>query len=255
MKSKYRETLPIWFETYERAVKLDNPQELAWGLYGQGYWMLMLGDVEEAIRRLEASLQIPLKGTEDRILNASRYGALSLAYLRNGQHERALEMLSAHEKYTPPSSASFICYYSACMETALELFESITMGRPDLSAADETRLRQFVRSIPRSLNALKTLPINKAGVWLYKGLYAYRMGKHSQAFADWRKSIEYARTYDQAYEQARASYELGCRLPVDAVTRQRFLTESIALFEQIGTSYEWRLATSALERLTSASMD
>ena len=30
MKSKYRETLPIWFETYQRAVKLDNPQELAW---------------------------------------------------------------------------------------------------------------------------------------------------------------------------------------------------------------------------------
>jgi class 3 adenylate cyclase/tetratricopeptide (TPR) repeat protein len=256
LQGKYQESLQIWNNTYQRAIKKDRPQELAWGLYGQGHNMLMFGQLENAILNLEASLRVPMKSGEDKILNASRYGALSLAYFRIGQFDRAFENVIAHNKNaTAPSASSIICYYSGIFDALLGLFGGILSGKTLLAESEAEQLEQLARRIPKSLKIMKNLPPNQAGVWLYKGMYDNLIGKHKEAIADWKKSLEYAQRFKQPYELGRASYELGQHLHAEDSSRRVYLAQACATFERLGTTYELNLAKSALEELTSASMD
>lgn len=256
LQGKYTESLQTWKDTYQRAIKKDRPQELAWGLYGQAHNLLMFGQFDNAILNLEASLRVPMKGVEDKILNASRYGALSLAYFRNKQFDRAFENVVEQEKNsTAPSSASIICYYSGLFDAMLGLYEGITTGKIRLADPEAAHLNQLVERLPKSLNAMKNLPANQAGVWLYKGIYHRLTRKHEEAVAAWMNSLEYARRFNQPYELGRASYELGQHRSISASDRREYLTKACAVFEELKTPYELNLAKSALEMLTTVSMD
>lgn len=256
LQSRYAESLQLWRELYQRLANNDISQTLAWSLYGQGHNQLLFGQVEEAVPNLEASRTLLMKSAEDKILNASLYGALSLAYCRDGQLERAFESIIAYEKNaTAPSTSSIICYYSAVLDSMLVLYESVIIGKIHPPQPEAEQLKLLVGRIPKTLNTLKNLPANKAGVWLYKGIYNRLMGKHKEAVADWMKSLENARRFNQPYELARASYQLGQHLNADASSRRAYLTEACAIFEKLGTIYELNLAKSALTELTNASTD
>jgi hypothetical protein len=99
---------------------------------------------------------------------------------------------------------------------------------------------------------MKNLPANEAGVWLYKGIYENLTGRHKEAVADWRRSLEYAHRFNQPYELARASYELGRHLSLDATLRREYLEGAQTIFESLGTPYELNLAKASLQAATSA---
>jgi len=252
LQGKYEESLQLWNDLYQRAARKGDPATLAWSLYGQGHNMLIFGQIEEAILRLESSRGYLMKSAEDKILNASLYGALSLAYFRNRQFDRALENAIAHEKNaTPPSTSSIISYYSAILDATLGLYEGVLTGQIQLNDTDVTQLHRLVERIPRSLNTMKNLPANKAGVWLYKGIYDHLIGKHKEAIKDWKKCLEHAGRFNQPYELARASYELGRRLSLDAPSRREYLERACTGFERLGSTYELNLTEAALQELTS----
>jgi class 3 adenylate cyclase/tetratricopeptide (TPR) repeat protein len=256
LQGKYQESLQIWKDMYQRTASKDRPQTLAWSLYGQGHYMLMFGKIQDAILNLETSLALLLKSASDKILSSSLYGALSLAYFRNGQPDRALEYALLHERNAaPPSTSSIISYYSALFDSLLGLYEGVNTSNVHLSGSGAAQLKQLVGRIPRSLNAMKNLPANKAGVWLYKGLHDRLEGKQREALTDWARSLEYARRFNQPYELARASYELGQYPGVETSTRQEYLSNACMLFEKLGTSYELDRARTALDKLTNASTD
>ncbi|MGZ9165969.1 MAG: hypothetical protein ACXW4U_12420, partial [Anaerolineales bacterium] len=96
------------------------------------------------------------------------------------------------------------------------------------------------------------LPANKAGVWLYKGIYDHLIGKHKEAIRDWKKCLEHAGRFNQPYELARASYELGRHLNGDAPPRREYLESACTVFERLGSTYELHLTKAALQELTSA---
>ncbi|HLO17434.1 MAG TPA: AAA family ATPase, partial [Anaerolineales bacterium] len=253
LQGKYKESLQLWSNLYQKVVRTDAPQSLTWSLYGQGHNLLMLGQMEDAILDLEASLTILMKSAEDKILNTSLYGALSLVYLRKGQFDRALENAVAHQKNaTPPSASSIMSYYSAILDALLGLYEGFISGNIQLSDVETVQLKQLVGRIPKSLNTMKNLPANQAGVWLYKGIYDNLSGKQKAASADWTKSLEYAERFNQPYELGRASYELGRHLSADARSRREYLERACAVFERLGTTYELNLTKAALQELTSA---
>ena len=88
----------------------------------------MVGRIDDAIHHLEVSRSLLVKCREDKILNSSLYGTLSLAYLRNRQFDLALENALDHEKNAPPpSTSSIFTYYAAILDAVLGLYE----GTPD----------------------------------------------------------------------------------------------------------------------------
>jgi len=102
---------------------------------------------------------------------------------------------------------------------------------------------------------MRHLPANKASIWLYEGIYDNMTGKHKKAVTAWTKSLEHAQHFNQPYELARASYELGQYLSTDSALRREYLTQACAIFGRLGTKYEMDLAKSALERLTNGFRD
>jgi tetratricopeptide (TPR) repeat protein len=256
LQGKYNESFRLWTRIYQVTVNKDNPQAQAWALYGQGVNLLMLGMIAEAIRKLEACFQVSMKGAEDKILTASRTGMLSLAYLHNNQSDLAFEYLMEHNKSAPaPSAASIITFYLGQFEAVLEFYEGVMTGKIQLEEPQVGQLSELFRRLPKSLNAMRNLPANQAGVWLYKGIHARLTGKPGEAVGAWTKSLESARRHGQPYEQARALLELGQLPSLQPALRREYLTEACALFETLGTIHDSSAAKAALQQLTSASRD
>jgi len=253
LQGKFHESLHIWIETYQRAVKQDNPQELAWGLYGQGHNLLMLGKTDEAVRLLEASIAIPMKNADDKILNASRYGALSLAYFRKGEFDKALETILQHQRLAPstPSLANTVRDYEGVFEAIIGLWKTMKTGQYAPNPMDAERIQQAFQRIPYLAKALRTSPVNKARTFLYEGIYndLTRRVKHAQL--NWRTCIALAEEFQQPYELGRAHYELGVHLENPA--RTGHLEKAYRIFSDLQTPYELELVRMALEEPTSAS--
>jgi len=256
LQGKYEEAFQLWLNLYERTARKDESQTLAWASLGKGLYFLNLGRVESALPHLEASLTLLKKSVDDKTLDTSIFGALSLAHLRKAQYDHTLENVLAHEQNAAaPSASSIIYYYFAVMDATLGLYEGLLMGKIQFNEADAAQVRRLVGRIPKFLNAMKNLPANKAGVWLYKGIYARLTGKNKHAMDYWKKSIEFSRRYNQPYELARASMELGQHVSVEASAKREYLSEACAIFESLGTTFELNLARSALADLTNASTD
>ena len=256
LQGKYHESIQLWQAMYQKAARRDDPARLAWSLYGQAHNLLMVGRIDQAIRHLEDGRVLLVKCTEDKILNTSLYGTLSLAYFRNGKFDRALENALAHEQNaTPPSTSSIISYYCAILDATLGLYEGVQAGQIQLNDTARTQLRQLVARIPKSLKTMQNLPVNQAGVWLYKGAYDHLNGKPKEAINDWQKSLKFAERFHQPYELARASYELGRHMNVNASARREYLDSACSIFERLGCTRELNHTKLALQELTSASTD
>lgn len=254
LQGKYEECLSVWRGVYEKLKRKDIHQNLAWATFGQGLSLLMLGQLESAMPKIEAALPMLKKSSDDTILTTFIYGALSLGYLHQEQYDRALENALAHEqKARTPSASSILFYYSPVIDSTLGLYEGVVTGKIPFNDSDAAQVKRLAGRIPRFLKAMRKLPVNKTGVWLYQGVYNRLIGKHRDAIAAWRKSIEYARRFDQPYEMGRASLELGQHPGLDTATRRKYLAEACAIFERLKTPYELNLAASALTRLTTAS--
>ncbi|HXD09216.1 MAG TPA: AAA family ATPase [Anaerolineales bacterium] len=254
LQGKYQDSVHLWKDMHQRMAKRDTIQTPAWALFGQGANQLMLGQIDEALSNLEASLTLLKKSAEDKILDTSLYGTLSLAYLRKGQFALALANVIVHDKNTnTPSPSSIVNYYSAIIDATLELYGGLLTQKINFTDAEAAHVKQLLGRIPKYLNALKNLPTNKAGVYLYKGIYARLTGKQEEALKDWKKSIEFSRGFNQPYELARASLELGQHVSLDASGRGEYLAEACAIFESLGTTFELNLARAALAELTNAS--
>jgi class 3 adenylate cyclase/tetratricopeptide (TPR) repeat protein len=252
LEGQFEKALLVWKDQYQKFSKSESLQSLAWGLYGQGHNLLMLGQGDEAIRLIEASIAIPMKNADDKILNTSRYGALSLAYFRKGDFDKALENVLHHQRLAPPTPpvSSTVSEYEAVFEAITGLWENINLGIYAPGSTNLTRLEQTFHRIPHIAKSIRRTPANKAKTYLYEGIYYEMTGNLRHALASWRKCIELAEHYHQPYELGRAHYEIGL------YSNNTDLTEHLKMacetFENIGTPYELVLARTALERSTNA---
>jgi tetratricopeptide (TPR) repeat protein len=247
LQGQFERSLKLWKDYYERAVRKEGPQTQAWNLYGQGHNLIMLGRVEEALGNLKASLEIPMIDASDKILNVARSSALCLAYLRNGQFTEALAQVEQHHQITPaiPAISSFISEHSPVLDAIFGLMENHLSGINRLGEPELAQLTRSMQRIPKIVKALRKLPANVAGSWLYEGMYNHFNGKPKQAFTDWKKCLEFAEHNHQPYELGRAHYEIGRRLEFSDPMRAKHLACAVEIFERLNAPYELNLARTA----------
>ncbi len=247
LQGQFNKSLECWQEQYQRASRSDGPQNQAWGLYGLGHNQLMLGDTNEAIRLIEASINIPMKNADDKILNTSRFGALSLAYQRAGNNELALENILAHQRHSPakPGLSSTMHEYGPVCDATINIWKDIQVGQFQTTASQKRALELIFHKIPIITKALNLLAINKARCNLYNGIYLNLTGRIKSAEVEFRKCIELAERHRQPYDLGRAHYELG--LILNGQTGRDHLIKAYKFFEETKTPYEKELAKIALE--------
>ncbi|MBE0681997.1 MAG: AAA family ATPase [Anaerolineales bacterium] len=246
LQGRFEKSLERWQEQYQKVSRSDSPQGQAWALYGQGHNLLMLGKTREAIQLIEDSINTPMKNADDKILNTSRFGALSLAYLRSGQNEPALENVFAHQRHAPakPGLASTMHEYSPVFDAIIGLWKIIQTGQSQLENAQIKKLEQIFHKIPFMVKALGQLRINKAKCLLYSGIYNNLTGGKGKAETDFVKCIELAGKHRQPYELGRAYYELG--LLLGAREGRDYLSQAAEIFEGVKTPYELEQVRAAL---------
>lgn len=249
LQGRYEKSKTHWRELYQRASRSDSPQNQAWGLYGQGHNTLMLGNVGEAIDLLEASINIPMKNADDKILDLSRHGALSLAYLRNGNFEKCISQIYRHQELAPakPGLSSSMNEYDAFLDAVIGLWSKVLTGELQFDDAQTKKLEAIFNKIPQNVLSLRQLPVNKAKTFLYEGIYQKVTGKQTRAIASLKKCIELAIQHHQPYEAGRAYMELSKF--VSRVEKEKYLQKACNIFSDLHTPYELSVAINLLENL------
>ncbi|MCI0725684.1 MAG: AAA family ATPase, partial [Chloroflexi bacterium] len=254
LQSHFVRSASAWEEIYQQAQEEGNQQGIAWGLYGRGYNLLLLGRQAEAIHLLEASLATPDE-SDDAILGSNRLGGLALAYLRYGDPDQALALARKQQEAVPnpPLAFSTLSGSAGAAETFLVLWERAQ------AAGDEKTVQEMKAAARRAGQVLrahgKRFPATEAGAWFYQGWYNWLAGRRQEALSTWNKSLACAEHVGQPYEAGRAHYELGRRLGNDHPARITHLAQAVQIFEQLQAVYELELARAALATAKSSARD
>ncbi len=249
IQGEYAAARETWAEHYRRALQTESPQAQAWGLYGQGHNLLILGESEAAAALLEESLSVPIEGRVDRILDASRYGALALAHLRLGKFRDALETIETRQQLAPavPAVSSTINEYSAVIEAVLGLREAALAGDFRLAEEENARLNAALGTVHAMIETLKKrFPINQPAAWLYAGIYARLRGDLRRARRAWQRSIQLGHENKQPYEVGRAHLEWGRSLAAGDPAAEAHFVKAVAVFEELQAVYDLQRGRAAL---------
>jgi class 3 adenylate cyclase/tetratricopeptide (TPR) repeat protein len=256
LRGCYPEALELWKDQFRRATRNEVLQGKAWSFYGQGQIYLYLGETEKALELLEASLAVPTGELIDKILQASRAGAYALALTRSGHYARALQSLTDHIDITPgpPPSTGQINEFVSLLQAGIALERKVRHGD---FVPDERQALQLEAALSHTGliadKLRKHTQVNAASAWLYWGCHQQRLGKQAVAEKAWQSAMEKGQQNGQAYEVARAHYELGLYGSASADTRRDHLETAVQLFVAIQASYDVRRTQEALQALRIAS--
>ncbi|MFN8412963.1 MAG: adenylate/guanylate cyclase domain-containing protein [Anaerolineales bacterium] len=249
LQSKFEQSKLRWKELYQRAARSDSPQNQAWGLYGQGHNALMLGNIGEAINLLEASINIPMKNADDKILDLSRHGALCLAYFRSANYKKCINQVQRFQELAPskPGISSTMTEYDSFLDTIIGLWSKVQLGDLHISEKEKTNLELLFKKVPQIALALRQLPVNQAKSFLYEGIHQIMMNKNNLAVISLKKCIESADLHQQPYEIGRAYMELS--KIVSRLEKEVYLQNASLIFSDLHTPYELNLTLTMLEKL------
>jgi class 3 adenylate cyclase/tetratricopeptide (TPR) repeat protein len=217
----------------------NNGLEIAWGIAGQA-WSLLIGDqAEEAIAPLQQALALYAENI-DLIASLNAQGWLALALLRSGDARGARQAADqGAERQTQlgrPSSYYMIEGYASIAEVYLNLWES---GQGELAG-----------TAWKAVKGLRTFagifPVGRPRAWRWRGVAAWLSGRRSSARRCWQRGLEAARKLNMPCEEGFAHYEMGRHAERNDPERLVHLEQAEALFKQQGAAYGMRLVKEAL---------
>ncbi|MGZ3460296.1 MAG: hypothetical protein ACXU86_17550 [Archangium sp.] len=222
-------------------------QTLYWGPLLRGRCLVRLGRTAEALGELEPVLpwcESHASAGETSLL----YGPLSLALLRGGQRERALELAAkglALMRGKRPVNA--LIFGGQCMVTEVFLteWERVT-GDP---AAGTQALARAAREACTSLRAYtRAFSFAEPFSLLCDGQEAWLSGRTEVALRTWTRCAERAVELAMPYEEGRARLELGRHLAPEAPERKAHLVRARELFQRLEAAVELTRAEAELAR-------
>lgn len=168
-----------------------------------GYKQLVVSNLEESQTMLNDNSGIEV------FIWMSGLSALTYLHLEDKEtaHKNAEWGLELAQQARPG-----LCYafegYAGTAETFMRLWESST------DPAEKRELQQKAYSACKALSGYGRVFLHaRARSCLWRGLYAWRVGKHRQAVRLWQKGIAAAQRYAMPFDEALIYYEMGCSLP------------------------------------------
>ena len=239
--------LDIQTQLFEDARRRRNPLHQCWSLLGVAVNHTRTGKPEQAIPLLEEALQI-LQDTPNIASSIETYGQLALAYLRDGQKDKAITAADKALEISAgisPTVYSMNIGYTAIADVYFELWEK-SLQNPDLKSDSAKYQTLTERSIKHLKSFQGVFPIGQPSTPYYQGWHKWLTGNHEAARKLWQKSIEASQKYRMPYEEALSLYRLGVSLPKDDGVRSEHLAKAMTIFEEMGcvVELEWVKAAS-----------
>ena len=245
---RFEEGAELSHELQRVALENDNPQHQDWGLWMEGKNLLRLGQIEDAIKQIEASIALE-ESAANKLQELHVYGALALASWYHGDAQKAVDSLRKIDISVAAETPGFatLSAISHVSETFLLAWEA---GRETDGTVGDAELIELIDGAEQSCKAIKSysriFPIGKPAAQLYQGKLAWLKGNANNAFKAWKQCIALAEKLDMPYEQGRAAYELGLNLPDGATGRSPYLLEAIEIFKNLDAAGDMEHAQAAL---------
>jgi predicted ATPase/class 3 adenylate cyclase len=234
---KMSRSLELFNTLVNEARRRNNPMHQAWGMTGQAFHALCLGQAAQAINLLEEALTL-LSNNADLMSEINIYGQLAMAHLQRGQltkaRQAADEVASRIAQSSPIMYTAFFGYFGMA-EVYLTLWEQSLQNS---HLGEHTDLEKLARQACKSLYTYKRVfPIGQPEAWRDQGWYYWLTGKPGKAHKFWRKSLAAAERLGMPYAQALAHYEIGRHLAADDPGRQEHLMRAQEIFNRLDAVY------------------
>lgn len=249
-RGEFARCAALYAEVQASAEDSRNPLALAWGLIGRAQETLILGDVDEAVRLLDATAAAASAVTEEETELPNRmlrHGFMARVHLHRGDSDAALaEAAKAMEIMArmPPVYVAAIEGYASVAEVYLTVWEA-TRREGRAAAGARREARRACRILGR---VARVFPIAKPRALLLRGLADALAGCRGRAQAAWRAGLRHAERLSMPFEQGLAHYEIGRHLPAGDPARRRHLALACEAFGRLGTSRHGARAEAALAR-------
>ncbi|MEM7034606.1 MAG: adenylate/guanylate cyclase domain-containing protein [Chloroflexota bacterium] len=223
-------------ELHETALASDNAEHQAWALFGHAIHLLRQGNTEAATPLLEEAATVFQSVGGSRLAEMDNFGALAVAYLRQGRIYRArwaADEAARLQAETPPTAFAALDGYANIANVYLDLWQQ----KADLD------YKPLVKKAIRALGSYARIyPIGRPQLWLSRGQYQALSGKTETALRSWRKALAEAERLSMPYEAGLAHYHLAQHLANTHSDRQIHLEQAIATFQKLGAGYQEALA-------------
>jgi class 3 adenylate cyclase/tetratricopeptide (TPR) repeat protein len=223
-------------EVRARSVASGTAAHEIWGISGQAWASLYLGNVEAAIAFANAGLRmLAAAGHRDRVATMDFFGVIALAHLHRGELDQARpaadRVVDELMRSSRPGHGA-VFGMRAAAETYVAIWEAEAGARNSAAAARARtacrRLRQYARINP---------PAEVPGL-LWTGCAEWLDRRPRHAMAAWRRCLSAAARFGLPYEEARAHYEMGRRLGVDDPRRSEHLGAAARGFRALKNEVE-----------------
>jgi class 3 adenylate cyclase/tetratricopeptide (TPR) repeat protein len=244
-RGNYMRSSQLFAEVNEAANRNGDLQAQGWGLSGQGQNAIRLGQLDKAIKWLEAREALLAKNQNE--VDFEVYGFLAVAYLRCDQivvARQAAKTAGQMIANVSPTSYYSLDAYAYAAEVYLALWEA-----GDMSMSEREATQELARQACRALHKhARVFPMGQPAAWLCQGSYDWLSHKPASAQALWHKSLAAARQLSMPFEEALALYEIGRHLKPDDPARRKYLSDASYLFTMLNATYHRDLARTALDQ-------
>ena len=221
---------------WEIALRRENPIHLAMAYQVDCSAMVWKGEYAECIANAEKCIALSERTWVGDIPEYIVRSSMWLAMWHKGQREEAWEgVMAALEKFAKASVADFSAHLID-VHLAEVVFLALEQGQKDKLPKEQ--MEEIEKCAGIAIKNLKKL----AGVFLiggpalnrFSGHLEWHRNKRDRAYQYWRTAAEKAHSFPMKYEEARAHFELGKRLPNEHPDRSESLAKASALFEECG---------------------
>jgi tetratricopeptide (TPR) repeat protein len=204
-------------------------QVIAWGLHGQAFNLMALGDLELAEKFLLEATAL-LKAVPDYYVLQYTLGDLAMCYTLQGKLDEASLALheadSVIEKYALKGLVlSFV--RNTKVETSLMMAERLEENERKMA------LRRIKKSCKTALRVNRRFKTGEARSCRLMGTFCWLKGKESLAKSWWKKGLRIAEAQGAKYEEGLIYYEKGKRMK-----NSDSLKKAQVIFEQLHASLD-----------------
>ncbi|MEW6240343.1 MAG: adenylate/guanylate cyclase domain-containing protein [Chloroflexota bacterium] len=226
----------------EHSQRRHNPVIKEWAQQAEGYVLMSLGRLDEALQPLEQALRLmaqePVGDVAEYIINGQIARIQALKKDKDG--------LALAQKLADRASKASVVDYSVYLgyvniaEAIFLFLEEAAKG----NARDAERAA-MMKSAKQMLKVFKNYSAiffaGEPAYFRFAGLAAWYANKPKQAFALWQKGIEKAEPLSMLYEIGRISLETASRLPAGDPGRSAALTRARDCFTRLNLD-QWLAA-------------
>ncbi len=231
-RGRYRRAIETAERMENSARRRGATQTQLWGPVMRIGPMVRLGRSMEAVL-LASSELARIEANVDVASKIVLYGTLALAWLRQGNVERARRLASQTlEVLRSIKPVTFFLYPGiiAMNEVHLTLWERSAEGSPERE--------QLSKEARAGMQILRTfallLPFARSFSWLCRGSEARLSGRLAVARHAWLQALVEAEKLKMPFEEGRAHFELGRHLDLQDPNRRTHLVRARALFTELG---------------------